>query len=57
VKKSQFRTEIRVATTDATARRKFRGYWARFSAGIVLIRRVLLVQLKKEAERRARLAR
>jgi hypothetical protein len=33
------------------------GYWARFSAGIVLIRRVLLVQLKKEAERRARLAR
>jgi hypothetical protein len=54
---SIFRTETRVATTDATARRKFRGYWARFSAGIVLIRRVLLGQLKKEAERRARLAR
>jgi hypothetical protein len=51
---SIFRTETRVATTDATARRKFRWYWARFSPGIVLIRRVLLRNLKKEAERRAR---
>lgn len=50
---SVFRTETRVATTDPTARRKFRWYWARFSPGIVLIRRVLLEHLKKEAERRA----
>jgi hypothetical protein len=51
---SVFRTETRVVTTDATARRKFRWYWARFSPGIILIRRVLLGQLRKEAERRAR---
>jgi hypothetical protein len=50
---SIFRTETRVVTTDAAARRKFRWYWARFSAGIVLIRYVLLRQVKKEAERRA----
>ena len=49
-----FRTETRVATTDVTARKKFRRYWARFSPGILLIRRVLLRNLKKEAERRAR---
>ena len=53
---SIFRTETRVATTDLTARRKFRWYWARFSPGIVLIRRVMLGILKKDAERRARLA-
>jgi hypothetical protein len=51
---SIFRTETRVVTTDAAARAKFRWYWARFSPGIVLIRRVMLGQLKKEAERRAR---
>jgi hypothetical protein len=51
---SIFRTETRVATTDAGARRKFRWYWARFSAGIVMIRYALLWNLKKDAERRAR---
>jgi hypothetical protein len=50
---SMFRTETRVATTDATARRRFRWYWTRFSPGIVLIRRLMLGNLKKEAERRA----
>jgi hypothetical protein len=50
---STFRTETRVTTTDATARAKFRWYWARFSPGIVLIRRVMLGLLKTEAERRA----
>ena len=54
---SVFRTETRVATTDVTARKKFRRYWARFSQGILLIRRVILRNLKKEAERRARVAR
>ena len=47
---SIFRTETRVATTDLTARRKFRWYWARFSPGILLIRRFMLANLKKEAE-------
>ena len=51
---SIFRTETRVVTTDPTARRKFRWYWARFSPGIVLIRRLMLGPLKADAERRAR---
>ena len=51
---SIFLTETRVATTDPGARRKFRSYWARFSPGIILIRQVMLRQLKAEAERRVR---
>jgi hypothetical protein len=51
---SVFRTETRVATTDARARAKFRLYWSFFSPGIALIRRMLLGPLKSEAERRAR---
>ncbi len=50
---SIFRTETRVATTDPAARSRFRWYWARFSPGIILIRRVMLRNLKAEAERRA----
>jgi hypothetical protein len=53
---SVFHTETRVATTDAAARSKFRWYWARFSPGIILIRRTMLRVLKTEAERRALLA-
>ena len=53
---SIFRTETRVTTTDQAARTKFRWYWARFSPGIVLIRRVMLGLLKTEAECRARQA-
>jgi hypothetical protein len=51
---SIFRTETRVVTTDATARRLFRWYWARFSPGIILIRRALVGRLRRDAERRAR---
>ena len=51
---SVFRTETRVSTTDPEARRRFRWYWARFSPGIVLIRRLMLLPVKREAERRAR---
>jgi hypothetical protein len=53
---SIFRTETRVTTTDQTARTKFRWYWARFSPGIILIRRVMLGLLKTDAEGRARTA-
>ncbi len=49
---SMFRTETRVATTSASARSKFRWYWARFSPGIILIRRLMLPALKADAERR-----
>jgi len=54
---SVFRTETRVMTTDPVARSKFRWYWARFSPGIVLIRRLMLGPLKTEAERRVLQAR
>jgi hypothetical protein len=50
----RLRTETRVATTDARARRIFRRYWAAFSAGIHLIRPLLLGAARREAERRAR---
>jgi hypothetical protein len=48
---SIFRTETRAAATDAVARTKFRWYWARFAPGIVLIRKMLLRDLKAHAER------
>ena len=51
-----FRTETRAVATDAAARARFRWYWARFSPGIILIRRLMLIQLRKEAERRATIA-
>ena len=46
-----FRTETRVLTTDADARSRFRWYWARFSPGIVLIRRAMVQAVKNHAER------
>jgi len=51
---SLFRTETRVKTMDPEARRKFRWYWSLVSPGVVLIRRLSLGLLKREAERRAR---
>jgi hypothetical protein len=54
---SVVRTETRVATTDPTARAKFRQYWSFVSLGTVLIRKISLGLVKKEAERRAREAR
>jgi hypothetical protein len=53
---SLFRTETRVATTNPTARAKFRQYWSFASPGIIVIRWMLLRPLKAEAERRARAA-
>jgi len=52
---SVFRTETRAVATDATARARFRRYWAFASPGIVLIRRLSLQPLKRDAERRTRL--
>jgi len=51
---SIFRTETRAVATDAPARAKFRKYWAWFSPGIALIRRMMLEPVKAEAERRVR---
>lgn len=44
----------RVATTDATARRRFRRYWAVFSPGSLLIRYMALGVVKGQVERQAR---
>lgn len=46
-----FATETRVEATDDQARIKFRRYWRKFGAGIVLIRLVLLPVLRRQAER------
>ena len=54
---SIFRTETRAAATDATARARFRRYWALVSPGIALIRRLSLGPLKRDAERRRTAAR
>jgi hypothetical protein len=51
---SVFRTETRAIATDAEARGRFRNYWAFASPGIALIRRLSLLPLRREAERRAR---
>src|SRR5215218_2378960 len=51
---SMFCTETRALATDATARARFRRYWAFASPGIALIRRLSLRPLRVEAERRAR---
>ena len=48
---SIFRTETRVMATDLSARTRFRRYWSFMLPGILLIRRVLLNQLKNAAER------
>ena len=50
--RSIFRTETRVATTDAKSRRRFRLYWSVFSPGILIIRSRSLALVKAEAERR-----
>ena len=51
---SVFRTETRVTTTDPVSRARFRCYWSFVLPGIVLIRRLSLHPLRREAERRAR---
>ena len=52
--RTRFITDTRVEPTDEQARRKFRWYWRAFGPGIVLIRLVLVRQVKREAERRYR---
>jgi hypothetical protein len=54
---SIFRTETRAVATDASARARFRRYWAFASPGIILIRQLSLRPLKREAEQRAQTAR
>ena len=55
--RTRLATETRVAATDEGARKKFRRYWRRFGAGIVLIRLLLLPAVRRQAERAHRAAR
>ena len=43
-------TETRVVATDAAARARFRGYWRWARFGIVLIRRLVLPAIRRQAE-------
>jgi hypothetical protein len=52
VDRSLFVTRTRAAATDPVARRRFRRYWAPMSAGIIVIRYLSLLTVKREAERR-----
>jgi hypothetical protein len=52
-----FCTETRALATDPTARQRFRRYWAFAWPGIAAIRWLLLRPLRRDAERRARIAR
>jgi hypothetical protein len=52
--RSMFITRTRAVATDRQARREFWRYWAPTSAGIILIRYLILAQVKQEAERRVR---
>lgn len=51
---TRFATETRAVATDKIARTKFRWYWRKFGAGIVLIRLVVLPALRRQAERQWR---
>jgi len=48
------RTRTRAVATDDCARRKFRAYWRKFGAGVIVIRWLLLPAIRREAERRQR---
>jgi len=52
--RARFVTQTRVVATDDAARAKFRSYWTKFGAGIVLIRKLAVPAMKREAERRWR---
>lgn len=53
---STFRTETRAIATDPIARARFRRYWSLLSPGIIIIRTLMLLALKREAEHRVRAA-
>ena len=53
---TRFATETRVIATDEDARKRFRAYWRKFGLGILLIRWVAVPAVKREAERRYKMA-
>ncbi len=53
---TRFATETRAVATDEPSRKKFRRYWRIASPGILLIRKLLMPAIRREAERRSRAA-
>jgi len=53
---TRFATETRAAATDEASRMKFRRYWRFAGTGILLIRKLLLPAVRREAEQRAKAA-
>ncbi len=49
---TRFSTETRVLATDDGARTKFKAYWRKFRIGILMIRWLMLPEVRREAERR-----
>jgi hypothetical protein len=50
------RTRIRVKTTDPSARRRFRRYWAILSPGIIIVHHEIVRLARREIDRRNRLS-
>jgi hypothetical protein len=48
---TRFATETRALATDYESRIKFRRYWRTFGIGVLLIRRLLLAAVRRDAER------
>lgn len=48
--RTRLATEKRAVATDESARAKFRAYWRKFRAGIVMIRWLLLRAVRRKAE-------
>lgn len=53
---TRFTTETRAVATDEGARAKFRRYWRVFGIGIIMIRRLVLPALRRQAEEQWRRA-
>ena len=48
---TQFATETRAVATDKESQKRFKRYWRKFGAGIILIRLVLLPAVRRRAEK------
>lgn len=48
---TRFATETRAVATDGESQKRFKRYWRKFGAGIILIRLVLLPAVRRRAEK------
>lgn len=49
---TEFATETRAVATDRESQKRFKRYWRKFGAGIILIRLVLLPAVRRRAEKK-----